>query len=332
MGDDWDDKRRHHVARRHGSHAHRGGQPVSPSRRQAAIDAGADAVRRLAGPRHARRITFAENEAEPIVGGSVVRAPGAEGGVVRSPGARLAELAVAQGATGGIERREDDGEEPLKEAGERVSEGEGLAVEGVEAVEEAEPAAAAAIHVAAQAARVPYLVQELAAGHYRAAVKYALGGISPRDAAELIKLAIERLPEVGVTLSEEVASKILGWVAAGGVITEALKLGWEWTEKGLEGIRRAHEEGDRDSRIGIYAYAWADTVLTGNHSNPGAVMPEQREAMTLGIRDGAQTRGRYPELPLLLLDEYRDEGNARRALEDALLSRAGIEVRTHRGR
>ena len=74
-------------------------------------------------------------------------------------------------------------------------------------------------------------------------------------------------------------------------------------------------------------------MLTGSHDNPGAVTAEQREAMKLGIEDGLSTRAQSPELPALLIAEYGDEPNARRALEDALLKRAGISgIRTHAGR
>jgi hypothetical protein len=93
----------------------------------------------------------------------------------------------------------------------------------------------------------------------------------------------------------------------------------------LERTKEAHEKSDRDSRIGIYALAWSDTVLGNRHSNPGAILPEQREAMQLGISEGRQTVDLSPDLPSLLLAEHGDNGNARRALEDALLKRPGMK-------
>ena len=118
-----------------------------------------------------------------------------------------------------------------------------------------------------------------------------------------------------------------------GLVVDVLKIGWEWTIGGIKAVQEAHEAGDRDSRIGIYSWAWSDCVLKGSHDNPGAVTEEQREAMKLGIEDGLSTREQSPELPLLLLAEYGNESNARRALEDALLKRAGIGgIKTHAGR
>lgn len=118
-----------------------------------------------------------------------------------------------------------------------------------------------------------------------------------------------------------------------GLVVDVLKIGWEWTIGGIKAVQEAHEAGDRDARIGIYAWAWSDCVLKGSHDNPGVVTEEQREAMRLGIEDGLSTRELSPELPFLLLAEYGNESNARHALEDALLKRAGISgIKTHAGR
>ena len=74
--------------------------------------------------------------------------------------------------------------------------------------------------------------------------------------------------------------------------------------------------------------------MQGSHSNPGAIEEEERKAMELGIQDGEATRGANPELPFVLKAEYgNNDGNALRALEDALSKKAGISgVRTHHGR
>lgn len=119
--------------------------------------------------------------------------------------------------------------------------------------------------------------------------------------------------------------------ALAGAVADVLLLGWEWTYGGLKAIAEAHEKGNRDSRIAIYAYAWSDTVMTGHHSNAGAIDAEEIEAKELGIEDGRATREQSPDLPSLLLAQYGDhEDNARRALEDALFTRAGISgIRTH---
>ena len=57
--------------------------------------------------------------------------------------------------------------------------------------------------------------------------------------------------------------------------------------------------------------------MTGRHSNPGAIDAESIEAKERGIEDGRTTRELSPDLSSLLMAEYEDPDNARRALEDA---------------
>ena len=57
----------------------------------------------------------------------------------------------------------------------------------------------------------------------------------------------------------EHALKIFEPAIVAGLVVDVLKVGWEWTYGGIKAVQEAHEKGDRDSRIGIYASAWADS-------------------------------------------------------------------------
>jgi hypothetical protein len=261
-------------------------------------------------------IEFTEAE-EPAI---VVAVPNAGGG-------ELAEAIVDEGATGGLEERESPGESADEARDEAKEHGSGLK----ESVEHGLGGKAGG--AVSWAALVPALIELLREHRYKEAVAYVIKNVGYEERVELVKEAGAQLAErYGYSL----APKLLGLLekaALAGAVADVLGLGWEWTTKGLDSIAAAHERGERDSRIAIYAFAWSDTVMGNRHQNPGAVGEEPRQAMQLGIDDGHATIALSPDLGALLLAEYGDGDNARHALEDALLKRAGFSgVRTHGGR
>lgn len=271
----------------------------------------------------------------------------------------LAEQVVAGGETGGEEKRESsdagealgEGGSAIKEGGEKGSnltgldQGEGPRADilkhdakelgASEAVEEAGEEGKlgtegkVGLSIAVRAALVPQIIDLMRAHKFGDALRVIWKSVNYEERVELVKYIIEK---VGGELSRR-ALEIFERAAIAGAVADVLILGWEWTYGGLKAIAEAHEKGDRDSRIAIYAYAWSDTVMTGHHSNPGAIGAESIEAKERGIEDGEMSRALSPDLPSLLLAQYdNDPDNARRALEDALLKRAGFSgIKTHRG-
>ncbi|HXE84245.1 MAG TPA: peptidoglycan-binding domain-containing protein [Gemmatimonadales bacterium] len=240
-----------------------------------------------------------------------------------APGVSAGE-AIEGGVAGGEEKRPEEKEDPSEVGG-------GLAKEGAEKIGEdiAGEGHGVAVGAAARFALVPHIVNLLRAHKFGDAVKYVLETVSLQERAEILKAVAEK---IGGELSHH-ALEIFEHACLVGFVVDVLKAGWEWTIGGIKAVQEAHEAGDRDSRIGIYAWAWSDCVLKGSHDNPGAATEEQREAMKLGIEDGLATRDKSPELAFLLIAEYGNESNARHALEDALLKRAGISgIKTHAGR
>ena len=267
------------------------------------------AARAEAGP----DVEFAEDEAPAIVGHTPPEAGG------------LAAAVVAESATGAMEARESADED---EAHEEAKEHAGGVKEAVEhGLGEAGGGAAGWL------ALVPELVELLHEQRYKEAVLFVTKNVGAEESVALLKEGAAKLAERN---GFRLAPKLLGLLEralVAGAVVDVLAVGWEWTTKGLQAIADAHERGDRDSRVAIYAYAWSDTVMGNRHQNPGAVGEEPRRAMLLGIADGEATLALSPELGRLLLAEYDDADNARRALEDALLERAGFDgVKTHAGR
>ncbi len=239
-------------------------------------------------------------------------------------GGGLAEDAVAGGEAGGEERREEKHEDPSEVGG-------GMAKEGAEKIgsDIAGEGHELAVGAASRLALVPHIVNLLREHQFKEAGKYIVETVTASERVEIVKVVAEKLKG---ELSEH-ALDVFKKLAVAGLVYDVLKVGWDWTYGGIKAVQEAHEHGDRDARIGIYAWAWSDCVLKGSHDNPGIVGEDQREAMSLGIMDGLATRDQSPELPALLLAEYGSESNARHALEDALYKRAGISgVKTHAGK
>jgi hypothetical protein len=266
-----------------------------------------------------KTIDVAKKEKQPAGEKSDVTFTDAEAGADASS-AGGAEEAVAGGVADNEEKRDkgegEDGSTLVQDGAEKI--GNDIAGEGH----------GVGMGVASRMALVPHVVALLREHKFKEAVKFLADSVGAEDRVEIIKFVVEK---VRGELSEH-ALELFEKAARIGLVYDVLKLGWEWTYGGIKAVQEAHEHGDRDSRIGIYAWAWSDCVLKGSHQNPGAVTEEQRKAMELGIQDGLSTRDRSPELSFLLIAEYGSESNARHALEDALYKRAGISVKTHVGR
>lgn len=169
----------------------------------------------------------------------------------------------------------------------------------------------------AKAAEVPQVVDLLAKGEvWEAVLKLAkMFGKSQ---------AIKAAAYLAEKMRFEAASAALK--EGGGVIWMLV----EWTYQGFEQIQKAHAAGDQDSRIAIYAEAFADAFLFGSGAGnaAGAVTPEQKEAFALGNQDGAATAGatgeQAAEIGRALLAKHGGPQGARRAVINALMEKAGF--------
>ncbi len=183
-----------------------------------------------------------------------------------------------------------------------------------------------------KAAMAPAIVEMLRERDYAGAVKALAKTFKPSEVIEALTWASERL---GLHVAVEVFEKLAEY---GGELNVTLEMVM-WTYEGLMAIAEAHEAGDRDSRITIYASAFADGFLYGEKApgNAGAVTEEQRQAAECGRRDGILTAGRTGELaPAIgneLLRRYGSARNARQAIIDKLLDKGGIAgIKTHEGK
>jgi hypothetical protein len=278
-----------------------------------------------------------------------------EAGAMNAPqsGDDLADQAIGGGETKGQEKREGfNSEEAAREGGDwgreaveksavstGVVEGEaaradilehdakGLgAGEAMEGEGKEAGGGGVGLTVAMKMTIAPHVIQLLREHEFGKALEAVWNSVTYEERAEFLKYVSEK---VAGELSRKALERF-AIIAIGAGLGDVLKLGWDWTSGGLMAMYEAHEKGERDSRINIYAWAWSETVLTGHHSNPGAVGAEAVEAKEEGIKDGLATREQSPDLPSLLLAQYKTVDNARHALEDALLKRAGItNIRTH---
>ena len=220
------------------------------------------------------------------------------------------------GGAAGMEKH-DKGEkgEGIAQAGEGAAKGgEGLAQIGV--IPETPWIKAAA---------APHIVDLLRRGEIAEAVKAVASEVGHEKALEGLAFVARKL---GMHAVAEAVEKFVEGAAFVGL--EVLIAQIKWTYQGFKMIHEAHERGDRDSRIAIYASAFADAFLYGEGvgGNLGAVTEEQKEAAELGRKDGAATAGATGEqaaaIGKALLKKYGSARGARQGIINELMKKAGI--------
>lgn len=253
-----------------------------------------------------------KKKSEPQAGGTdAFEGEGvASGGEVDNP---LLMDNITDGAAGEEKREKASGAETLGQAGGAATQ----AKEGLDVM------AGATESPWVKAAMAPAIVAQLKDGDYLGAARTLALTFSPSEYFEGLTFACEKLGlHAGV--------KVFARIAAMGL---ELNVGLElvmWTYEGFLAIHEAHEKGDRDSRIAMYAAAFADTFLSGRDAghNPGAITPEQKEAVELGRRDGAATAGKTgvmaPVIGKELLKKFGGAHQARQAIINELLQKAGF--------
>jgi hypothetical protein len=261
-------------------------------------------------------------------------------GEVQTP--TLAEQIVASGDTSSGETRDaGDEHEAIEKAGEKITEGAGEALSEAEGIEDLRLHGKAGVAVAARIAMMPHVLQLLRERKWREACAYVRDTIGYSDYRAVIKLAAEHLGlELDVARELGGAAQVAKYARYASYSLPAVDAAIEMLHfqyEGLTEIARAHEEGRRDNRIYLYADAWARTFLYGHYSNPALVSREQLEAVQSGVRDGRATLAacgaEAANIGRQLLATYHSENNVLRALQDALIQRAGISgIKLHEGR
>jgi hypothetical protein len=255
-------------------------------------------------------------------------------------GPTLAECVVARGVTDGEDHREaPEAGETTAEAGKEISGSLDETLEEADGAEEMDTGGKAGLRAAERIALAPHVLDLVKQRKWREAISYIASTFHPSDVLSIVKLAATHLGmELEFVAQASRLARFAGKVVLYGggpidVIGELVQFQFD----GLKALAKAHEEGRRDNRIYLYVDAWAHAFLYGEYHNSSVVSPEQREAVEQGIRDGqasvAACGEHGQEIGRQLLDAYKSEDNARRALEDALLERAGIHgIKLHEGR
>jgi|SRR6185369_996068 len=171
----------------------------------------------------------------------------------------------------------------------------------------------------AKAAAAPHIVDLLRRGEALEAVEELAKAFGREPAIEAVCHVLTKL---GMHHLAEALEASLG---------PALML-VEWTYEGFKQIHEAHEAGDRESRVRMYASAFADGFLYGEDTPPSnaaaAVTAEQKEAVELGHRDGAATAGKTGAMAATvaksLLKKHGGVHGARQAIMEELMKRGGV--------
>jgi hypothetical protein len=180
-----------------------------------------------------------------------------------------------------------------------------------------------------KAAQAPHIIDLLRRGDVLEACKELATQFGKEKAVEALTFVAKK---IGLGQVVEAVEKF-GASEAGVALGAALSVGWalvKWTYEGFKQIHEAHARGDQDSRIAIYAGAFADGFLYGSGSGDraGAVTREQKDAWRLGNADGAATAGATGEqaasIGKALLDKHGGAHGARQAVINELLKKAGF--------
>jgi len=175
-----------------------------------------------------------------------------------------------------------------------------------------------------RAFKMPNIIEKLQKGDFSGAF------------TELVKLAdpievAEAAEHIAPSLGFPRLGRVFKFFAEHGTELNALMAMVEWTKKGFREIREAHERGDQENRIDLYADAYAHAFLLGDPGQAAlrAATDEEREAVKSGSEDGAAAAGATGELaPVIaqeLLKRYGSPEGAARHIKSELLKRAGLE-------
>lgn len=273
---------------------------------------------------------FSEEEADPIVSGAGGSGGGTPQDTIGSSAstdadASGAETAAAENASNSPhmpEEKDDDG--PVsKKLGKATGKAIKYAAKESDLLE-GMPNGQTGVKVAAGMMMIPYIVTLLQKHEYKKVIDTIIGMASTADKVKILTAAIKAAGVVSPAVE-----KVLFHAMTVGMFMDVAFVGWEFVAGSFKALAKAKAEGEAESLIGIYAYAWSSVIMTGGHSNPGAVTGSQQQAKQDGMSDGFATLAGAPELPFLMLAEFGSEDNARKALQDALYKREGIDVRNH---
>jgi hypothetical protein len=175
---------------------------------------------------------------------------------------------------------------------------------------------------------LPRLVELASAGKWKEVIDTLSGSVSLSDITRIVQ-ALGDVAGVAPSQAFEALSKLAPGVD---VAIRGLKFQYE----ALLALGAAKAAGKQDNRALKYAEAWANTILYGEGAHVPADLPEQVEAVTLGRRDALDTLAGWgdqaKQIGDSLLKQYGSAGNAKRALIDELLSRAGFTgIKLHEG-
>jgi len=246
---------------------------------------------------------FAEDETgEP--------APGEEEARVKNPNQ---DGGLFDGHHQGMEHVKDEGDEAVKEDAEMVGQGGKLSgMTGGASMPEG-------LQLAAEA---PDIVLALRKGEFLDAFR-KLAWASKEQIGEALAVVGEKYGIPGVAKSVET-------IAAHGLELNVLLGLIDWTKKGFEEIHRAHELGNQETRIDLYADAYAHAFLAGGggQSQLRAVTPEEIEAVRLGKEDGLEAFRSTGDVSSLvgkdLLKTYGSEEAAAKHIKTYLFEQAGL--------
>jgi len=290
-------------------------------RKQREASAGADATRAEKGALGAPQVTFsaAEAEEDAATAGSIfaeddigAAAPGDER--IANPGFDEALF----GDPEGLEHASFDQEgADLKGSGGMVRNvGKLSKVTGG-------PALPKALVLASNA---PEIVHELQQGHYLKVFKKLVTLAPPKLVGAAI---IEVASKLGIgTLAKKAVEALVRFGTEANVL---IALG-KWTLEGFEQIREAHDRGDQETRIDLYADAFAHAFVYGEGDAGQAALraatDEERQAVELGRAAGARSAGATGELaPLIgqaLLEQHGSPEAVIRHIKSYVLKQAGL--------
>jgi hypothetical protein len=174
-------------------------------------------------------------------------------------------------------------------------------------------------------AQAPATIQKLREGKYVEVFKDVAKGVDPGEAAEALAHVAEKLGLRG-------AAGVFEKIAAYGTEINVLIGLASWTWEGFKKIHEAHESGDTENRIDLYADSYAHAFLFGEagggQAGLRAATAEEHEAVELGRKEGAAAAGATGELATAigqeLLRRCGDANGAARHIKRYLLEQAGL--------